>query len=208
VPDCDADWGEMALASWQREHQRLATWIIGARSAGKKVPELAPWTAIEARLQGGAGSACAPADGCTHGPAAEVPAGAHVESAAEIGSRLQEMQAAAVRELRAALQRPARASTVPHAWAKTAVVAAAVAGMAACQPSGPLRLKPDAGGDANQTRDLGAGGGICAVQFDRDALAPTDAPAPGADDVADGGQAVDADQGDAEDAYHPIPGIC
>jgi uncharacterized protein len=50
LPDYDAPWDEAALASWRREHQRLATWMIGARSAGKSVPELPAWKAIEARL--------------------------------------------------------------------------------------------------------------------------------------------------------------
>jgi uncharacterized protein len=54
LPDYDAHWDESALALWQREHERLVTWMVGARSAGKKVPELPAWKAIEARLVRGA----------------------------------------------------------------------------------------------------------------------------------------------------------
>ena len=54
LPDYDAGWDEAALALWRREHERLATWIVGARSAGTSVPELPAWKAIEARLLRGA----------------------------------------------------------------------------------------------------------------------------------------------------------
>ena len=54
LPDYDACWDEAALSLWRREHQRLATWMVGARSAGHSVPELPAWKAIEARLLRGA----------------------------------------------------------------------------------------------------------------------------------------------------------
>jgi len=50
LPDYEARWDEAALVSWRREHQRLATWLIGAHSAGRRLPELPSWKAIEARL--------------------------------------------------------------------------------------------------------------------------------------------------------------
>jgi radical SAM protein with 4Fe4S-binding SPASM domain len=51
LPDYDAAWDQISLSLWRREHQRLATWMIGARSAAKPVPELPAWKAIAARLQ-------------------------------------------------------------------------------------------------------------------------------------------------------------
>ena len=53
LPDYDACWDEGALARWRREHQRIATWMVGARSAGQSVPVLPAWKAIEARLARG-----------------------------------------------------------------------------------------------------------------------------------------------------------
>jgi uncharacterized protein len=50
LPDHDARWDESALALWRREHQRIATWLLGAKGAGKPVPDLPAWRAIEARL--------------------------------------------------------------------------------------------------------------------------------------------------------------
>ena len=50
LPDYDARWDEHALALWRREHQRVATWLVGAKGAGKQVPDLPAWRAIEARL--------------------------------------------------------------------------------------------------------------------------------------------------------------
>jgi hypothetical protein len=66
----------------------------------------------------------------------------------------------------------------------------------------------DAGRDANQTRDVGIGGGICAIQIDRDALAPADLLPPGMDDAPDGGSAIDGDQADSADAYVSVGGLC
>jgi uncharacterized protein len=54
LPDYEARWDEAALRLWRREHQRLATWMVGARSAGGNLPELPAWKAIEARLLRGA----------------------------------------------------------------------------------------------------------------------------------------------------------
>jgi uncharacterized protein len=53
LPDHAAAWDEPALALWRREHERLATWRVGAKSAGRKVPDLPAWRAIEARLSRG-----------------------------------------------------------------------------------------------------------------------------------------------------------
>jgi radical SAM protein with 4Fe4S-binding SPASM domain len=50
LPDYLAGWDEVSLALWRREHQRLATWMIGARAAGRRLPDLPAWRAIEARL--------------------------------------------------------------------------------------------------------------------------------------------------------------
>jgi uncharacterized protein len=50
LPDYGARWDENALALWRREHQRIATWLAGAKGAGKQVPDLSAWRAIEARL--------------------------------------------------------------------------------------------------------------------------------------------------------------
>ena len=54
LPDYDARWDEAAIVLWRREHQRLATWMVGARSAGQSVPDLPAWKGIEARLLRGA----------------------------------------------------------------------------------------------------------------------------------------------------------
>jgi len=49
-PDYLGGWDDVSLAVWRREHQRLATWMIGARAAGRKLPDLPAWRAIAARL--------------------------------------------------------------------------------------------------------------------------------------------------------------
>jgi len=49
-PDHTATWDEHALALWEREHRRIATWLLGAMSARKPIPELPAWRAIESRL--------------------------------------------------------------------------------------------------------------------------------------------------------------
>jgi radical SAM protein with 4Fe4S-binding SPASM domain len=49
-PDHMATWDEHALALWEREHRRIATWLLGAMSARKPIPELPAWRAIESRL--------------------------------------------------------------------------------------------------------------------------------------------------------------
>ncbi len=161
VADPDAAWDETAVELWQREHERLATWMVGARSAGQRLPELPAWQAIEAQRQGAS-----------------------------------------------PISRPARVLPTANPLVKAAMLAAAVAGMAACQSNGPMNVKTDAGQDTNQTRDVGIGGGICAIQIDRDALAPTDL-LPATDNASGGGSAIDGDQADTADAYvEPIGGIC
>ncbi len=118
-----------------------------------------------------------------------------------------EAQVAAVRQLCAAVPGQARAKSGSSPWARAAVVATAVTGLAACQQSTPLQARPDAS-DANQTRDVGIGGGICAVQLNPDAVPLDDILPSNADGGDAGGQAVDADQSDAEDAYLPVGGVC
>jgi uncharacterized protein len=49
-PDHTASWDETSLALWEREHRRIATWLLGALSARKPIPELPAWRAIESRL--------------------------------------------------------------------------------------------------------------------------------------------------------------
>lgn len=56
-PDFSTVWNDVALAAWEREHQRLTTWLVGATSARKPVPDLPAWRAIEARLLRGANRA-------------------------------------------------------------------------------------------------------------------------------------------------------
>jgi hypothetical protein len=161
VADPDAAWDETAVELWRREHERLATWMVGARSAGQRLPELPPWQAIEAQRQGAS-----------------------------------------------PISQPARVLPTANPLARAALLAAAVAGMAACQSNGPMNVKADAGRDTNQTRDVGIGGGICAVQIDRDALASADLPR-ATDNASGGGSAIDGDQADTADAYSaPIGGIC
>lgn len=43
-------WSEDAIEAWGREHRRIGTWLVGAVSAGVRVPELPSWTAVERRL--------------------------------------------------------------------------------------------------------------------------------------------------------------
>jgi len=260
LPDYDAPWDEAALASWRREHQRLATWMIGARSAGKSVPELPAWKAIEARLvrrvprrRCGAGidqvtvapdgevfpcyrfayaqdaqvwrlghvrdgildaekvarleqadvarlrperracASCTAADGCTHHcPAVGFLATGDVDRVPDIVCRLMEAQVAAVRELCVAFQGTARSKPVARPWARAAAVAAALAGMAACQSNSPAKLRPDAS-DAKQVQDLGVG--------KPDAAPPVDTA--GVDGEAiDGGHVIDWD------AYTYVGGVC
>ena len=50
LPAFEEDWTDEALGLWAREHRRLATWIIGARRAGQRLPELPSISGIEARL--------------------------------------------------------------------------------------------------------------------------------------------------------------
>jgi radical SAM protein with 4Fe4S-binding SPASM domain len=50
LPDDTVHWDAEALALWRREHQRMVTWMVGAHGAGRQVPDLPAWRAIEARL--------------------------------------------------------------------------------------------------------------------------------------------------------------
>jgi len=196
MADPDAAWDERAVELWRREHERLATWMVGARSAGQRLPELPAWQAIEARLVQEARATSPAAAGRTD---TTIP---------EIEQRLLATQVAAVREVGTAIRRPARGLPVAHPLAKAAMLAAAVTGMAACQSNGPMDVKPDAASDSAQTRDVGIGGGICALQIDRDALAPADLLPPGTDDASSGGSAIDGDQADTADAYLSGGGVC
>jgi radical SAM protein with 4Fe4S-binding SPASM domain len=268
LPDYDAGWDETTIALWRREHQRLATWMIGALAAGRQPPELPAWKAVAARLvrgvprrrcgagldqvtitpeggihpcyrfaygkdaevwrlgdvrdghldagkvarleradvghlrpEGGDCATCPATDGCTHHcPAVGFLASGDVDRVPEIVCRLLVPQVAAVRELCTASGRAARTRTTPHPWARAAAVAAAIAGLGACKSSDVLPSL-DAG-NTEQTRDVGIGGGICAVQVDRDALAPTDA-------AATDTESLDGDEPDVADAgYIPVGGIC
>jgi len=53
-PDFSAAWNDVSLAAWEREHRRLTTWLVGAVSARKPIPDIPAWRAIEARLLRGA----------------------------------------------------------------------------------------------------------------------------------------------------------
>jgi hypothetical protein len=192
VADPDAAWDETAIELWRREHERLATWMVGARSAGQKLPELPAWQAIERSFAREA-SPTSPDAG---------------DRIPEIAQRLLAAQVAAVREVRTASRRPAPALPVAHPLAKAALLAAAVTGMAACQSNGPMNVKTDASNDTNQTLDVGIGGGICAIQIDRDALGPAEPLPSGTDDASDGGLAIDGDQADTADAYVSVGGLC
>jgi hypothetical protein len=196
LADPDAGWDEVAVELWQREHERLVTWVVGARSAGKSVPELPAWHAIEA---GPVEDASAPS------PAVAECSG---DRASEIARRLRAAQVAAVLEMRAASHRLACAAPVAHPWATAAMLAATVTGMAACQSNGPMGVKPDAATDTNQTRDLGMGGGICATQIGPDALPSADVWPPAMADADDGGGAIDGEPTDTADAYVRVGGIC
>lgn len=277
LPDYDTDWDDTALSIWRREHQRLATWMLGARSAGRNPPELPAWKAIAARLRGaarrrcGAGidqvtvtpdgglypcyrfayaknarawrlgdvcdgivhpekvarleravandlrpehgscAECPAAEGCTHHcPALGFIATADVERVPGTVCRLMAAQVEAVRELCAASRHTAQTKATVPPWKKAAAVVAAVTGLAACQNQSPLPPKPD-GGDAGQTRDVGVGGGICAVQIDWDALAPVDSAIErhSADTASIDSQAIDGDDADKEDAsWVPVGGVC
>lgn len=50
LPDFDQPWSDEAIALWKREHQRIGTWLVGARGAGIRVPDLPTWRGIESRL--------------------------------------------------------------------------------------------------------------------------------------------------------------
>ena len=194
VADRDAAWDEMAVELWRREHERLATWMVGARSAGQRLPELPAWRAIEARLVQGASPISPDADGIAGDCAS--------------ARRLLAAQVSAVREVCAAIGRRGRARPAAYPLAKAAMLAATVTGMAACQSNGPMNVRPDAASDTNQTRDVGIGGGICAMQIDPDAFAPADVLPPGTEDASDGVSAIDGDQADTADAYMPVGGVC
>jgi hypothetical protein len=194
VADCDAAWDGASEELWRREHERLATWMIGARSAGQRLPELPAWQAIAGRLVEGAEVDSDDAGGLS---------GDHA-----IARRLLVAQVAAVRELGAARGRPVRAKPAATPLVKSAMLAAAVAGMAACQATSAMGPKPDAASDTNQTRDVGIGGGICAIQTDRDALAPADVQQLLGRDASDEGSVIDGDQADAADANLGAGGVC
>lgn len=52
LPAFEADWSGRALAEWARQHDRLATWLIGLRGGGGRAPVLPAWRGIFARLRG------------------------------------------------------------------------------------------------------------------------------------------------------------
>ena len=54
LPAFEAEWDDAAIATWAREHRRIGTWIVGARSAGLPVPDLPDFRAVEERLARGA----------------------------------------------------------------------------------------------------------------------------------------------------------
>jgi uncharacterized protein len=63
LPAFEAEWDDAAVATWAREHRRIGTWLVGARSAGLAVPDLPDFRAIEERLARGAPrSACGAGD--------------------------------------------------------------------------------------------------------------------------------------------------
>lgn len=52
LPDFDAAWSDEAIETWAREHRRIGTWMLGARGAGKPLPDLPSFRGVEARLRG------------------------------------------------------------------------------------------------------------------------------------------------------------
>ncbi len=53
LPAFEAEWDDTAVATWAREHRRIGTWLVGARSAGLAVPDLPDFRAVEERLSRG-----------------------------------------------------------------------------------------------------------------------------------------------------------
>jgi uncharacterized protein len=49
-PALEEKWSEHAVEEWGRQHARIGTWLVGALSAGLRVPALPWWSAIEKRL--------------------------------------------------------------------------------------------------------------------------------------------------------------
>jgi radical SAM protein with 4Fe4S-binding SPASM domain len=52
LPAYEARWDDRALAQWRTQHERIATWLVGRRSAGRPVPDLPAWRGVLARLRG------------------------------------------------------------------------------------------------------------------------------------------------------------
>ena len=152
---------------------------------------------------------CSVSDGCTHYcPALGFLAGGDIASVPEVACQLMQAQVECVRGLCSHTRRASRAKTASPGWAAAAVMAAAITAGAACGKAGlnapPKGGNPDAN-DANFTRDIGMGGGICAVQLNPD-MAPDIEPFSGSDAGDTGNLALDADNQDTLSPYGG--GIC
>ena len=49
-PAYEREWPDDAVAAWKREHGRIGTWLVGLASAGRRLPDLGPWKAIEHKM--------------------------------------------------------------------------------------------------------------------------------------------------------------
>jgi uncharacterized protein len=52
-PAWELGWDDAAILAWGREHARLFTWMLGARQAGARIPELPNLAGVLARLRRG-----------------------------------------------------------------------------------------------------------------------------------------------------------
>lgn len=50
LPAYEIEWGDEAVATWAREHRRIATWMAGVYGAGRRPPDLPTWRGVETRL--------------------------------------------------------------------------------------------------------------------------------------------------------------
>ncbi|MBI5488333.1 MAG: radical SAM protein [Deltaproteobacteria bacterium] len=50
LPAYELPWGDDAVASWKREHERIGTWLVGLAGTGRRAPDLPTWRGVESRL--------------------------------------------------------------------------------------------------------------------------------------------------------------
>jgi uncharacterized protein len=50
LPAYELSWSDAAVDAWEREHERIGTWLAGVHGTGRRPPDLAAWRGVEQRL--------------------------------------------------------------------------------------------------------------------------------------------------------------